>query len=67
MGEKLKYWRHELKLPLKIRADDTLDTVKARAGAILQKYDPTNVNILLKKWCGKKNQIGHNFTCSYAV
>jgi hypothetical protein len=35
MGEKLKYWRHELKHPLTIRADDTPDTVKAKAGAIL--------------------------------
>jgi uncharacterized protein YmfQ (DUF2313 family) len=67
MGEKLKYWRHELKLPLAIRADDTLDTVKARAEAILQKYEPADVDILLKKWCDKKNQVGHNFTCSCAV
>jgi hypothetical protein len=39
MGEKLKYWIAELKHPLKIGADDTLDTVKARAEEILKKYD----------------------------
>jgi hypothetical protein len=55
MGEKLKYWRHELKHPLAIRADDTPDTVKARAGAILEKYNPMDVDILLKKLCDKKN------------
>jgi hypothetical protein len=55
MSEKLKFWRHELKHPLKIGADDTLDIVKARAGAILQKYDPADMDILLDKWCDKKN------------
>ena len=39
MGEKLKYWRHQLKHPLNIGVDDTPATVKAGAGAILQKYD----------------------------
>ena len=58
MVEKLKFWRHELKHPLKIGADDTPNTVKARAGAILQKYDPVDVDILLDKWCDKKNQVG---------
>jgi hypothetical protein len=38
MGEKLKYWRAELKHPLKIGADDTLNTMKTRAGEILKKY-----------------------------
>ena len=33
--EKLKYWRSELKHPLKIGANDTPDTVKARARGIL--------------------------------
>ena len=67
MGEKLKYWRQELKLPLTIRADDTLKLVKARAGAILQKYDLAGVDILLKKWCDKKNQVHHKNTCSCAI
>jgi hypothetical protein len=67
MVEKLKYWKHELKHPLAIQADDTPDPVKARAGAILQKYDLADVDILLKKWCDKKNQVGHNFTCNCVV
>ena len=49
MGEKLKYWRAELKHPLKIGANDTPDTVKARAGEILKKYDQADVDILLDK------------------
>jgi hypothetical protein len=55
MGEKLKLWRHELKKPLAIQADDTPDLVKARAGVTIQKYDPVDVDILLAKWCEKKN------------
>jgi hypothetical protein len=55
MGEKLKLWRHELKKPLAIQADDTPDSVKARAGVTIQKYDPVDVDILLAKWCEKKN------------
>ena len=49
MGEKLKYLRSELKHPLKIGADDTPDTVKARAGEFLQKYKQDDVDILLEK------------------
>jgi hypothetical protein len=55
MGEKLKLWKHELKKPLAIRADDTPDSMKARAGVTIQKYDPVDVDILLAKWCEKKN------------
>ena len=57
MSEKLKYWRSELKHPLNIGADDT-DTMKARAGGILQKYKEDDVDILLEKWCDKKNKVG---------
>jgi hypothetical protein len=58
MGEKLKYWRSELKHPLKIGADDTPDTVKVRAGEFLKKYKQDDVEILLEKWCDKKNKVG---------
>ena len=58
MGEKLKYWRSKLKHPLKIGADDTPDTVKARAGEFLKKYKQDDVEILLEKWCDKKNKVG---------
>ena len=58
MGEKLKYWRFELKHPLKIGADDTPDTVKARAREFLQKYKYDDADILLEKWCDKKNKVG---------
>jgi hypothetical protein len=51
MGEKLKYWRHKLKKPLAIQADDTPDSVKARAATIIQKYEQVDVDILLGKWC----------------
>ena len=67
MGEKLKYWRYELKHPLAIQANDTVDSVKVRAGAILQKYDLADVDVLLKKWCDKKNQVHHKNTCSCAI
>jgi hypothetical protein len=59
MGEKLKYWRSELKHPLKIGANDTPDTVKARAGEFLNKYKQDDVQILLDRWCEKKNKVGH--------
>ena len=61
MGEKLKYWRHELKKPLAIRADDTPNSVKARAPTIIEKYAQEDVDILLQKWCEKKNQVGQSF------
>jgi hypothetical protein len=64
MGEKLKYWRAELKHPLAIRADDTPESVKARASTILERYDQADVDILLQKWCEKKNQVSQLFVCS---
>ena len=67
MGEKLKYWRHEMNKPLSIRADDTPDTVKARAPSIIEQYDQVDVDILLQKWCEKKNQVGEYFACSCVV
>ena len=67
MGEKLKYWWHELKKPLTIRADDTPDSVKARAGGTIQKYDPVDVEILLEKWFEKKNQVSQSFSCRCVV
>ena len=67
MGEKLKHWWHELKKPLAIRADDTLDSVKVRAATIIQKYDQVDVDILLEKWCEKKNQVGQSFAYSCVV
>jgi hypothetical protein len=67
MGEKLKYWRHELKKSLSIRADDTPDSVKARAVIIIQKYEQMDVDILSEKWCEKKNQVGQSIACSCIV
>jgi hypothetical protein len=67
MGKKLKYWRHELKMPLAIRADGTPNSVKARAGVTIQKYDLVDVDILFDKWCEKKNQVGQSFACSCVV
>ena len=67
MGEKLKYWIHELKQPFTIRADDTPDSMKVRVGATFQKYNPADMDIFLKKWCDKKNQVHHKNTCSCAV
>jgi hypothetical protein len=64
MGEKLKYWRTELKHPLAIRADDTPESVKARASTILERYNQADVDILLQKWCEKKNQVSQLFVCS---
>jgi hypothetical protein len=68
MGEKLKFWKHKLKHPLKIGADDTHDTLKARVGAILQKYDQADVDILLEKWCDKKNQVSnYSYLCFHIL
>ena len=64
MSEKLKYWRAELKKPLAIRADDTPDSVKARAPTIIENYEQVDVDILLQKWCEKKNQVGQLFASS---
>jgi hypothetical protein len=48
-----------MKHPLKIGANDTPDTVKARAGEFLSKYKQDDVQILLDRWCEKKNKVGH--------
>jgi hypothetical protein len=58
MGEKLTLWRHELKKPLAIQADETPNLVMARARVTLYKYNPMDVDILLAKWYEKKNQVG---------
>ena len=47
-----------MKHPLKIGADDTPNTVKARAEEFLKKYKEDDVEILLEKWCDKKNKVG---------
>jgi hypothetical protein len=54
-------------MPPAIRADDTPDLVKARAETIIQKYEQVDVDILLEKWCEKKNQVGQSFACSCVV
>jgi hypothetical protein len=48
-----------MKHPLKIGANDTPDIVKARAGEFLSKYKQDDVQILLDRWCEKKNKVGH--------
>jgi hypothetical protein len=55
MGEKLKLWKHKLKYKLKIQSCDTLATVRARVGYILQKYDPEDMDKLLNIWCNVGN------------
>jgi hypothetical protein len=67
MGEKLKYWRHELKKPLAIRADDTPASVKVRGASVIKKFDQVDVDILLEKWCEKKNQVRQYITCGCVV
>ena len=67
MGKKLKLWRYELKKPVVIQANDTPNSLKARAEKILQKYDPVDVDILLARWCDKKNQVGQYFTYNCVV
>jgi hypothetical protein len=52
---------------LAIRADDTPDSMKARAATIIQKYEQVDVDILLEKWCEKKNQVGQSFAYSCVV
>jgi hypothetical protein len=54
-------------MPPAIRANDTPDSVKARAETIIQKYEQVDVDILLEKWCEKKNQVGQSFACSCVV
>jgi hypothetical protein len=60
MKSKLKNWRHSLKRPLNIQNDDTSETMKARMGLnFLDHYDPLDLEVLLAKWCEKKNKVGH--------
>jgi hypothetical protein len=47
MGKNLKLWKHKLKHQLIIQSGDIPTTVRARAGCILQKYDPEDVDKLL--------------------
>jgi hypothetical protein len=51
MGEKLQLWRHKLKVKLHIQWGNTPDTVRAKAGMILQQYDPEDMHKLLDYWC----------------
>ena len=67
MGEKLKLWKHKLKHKLHIQAGDTPATVRARAGQILEKYNPEDVEKLLAKWCDKKQQVSQYFNCNCVV
>jgi hypothetical protein len=67
MGEKLKLWRHELKKPFAIRVNDTSNSGKARVRVTIQKYDQVDEDILLAKWCEKKNQVGQSFACSCVI
>jgi hypothetical protein len=57
MGEKLKLWKHKLKKKLNIQKGDTPDIVRARAGTIIQGYDPEDVSKLLDIWCDEGNQV----------
>jgi hypothetical protein len=60
MGSKLKSWRHGLKGFLKIQSDDTPATVRARVEEqMLFRYNCTDLNILLDRWCSEENQVGH--------
>ena len=60
MGGKLRSWRHSLKDALKIQPDDTPDTVKARIRQnFINNYDLYDLEVLLNKWCDKKNKVGH--------
>jgi hypothetical protein len=60
MGGKLRSWRHSLKDALKIQPDDTPDTVKVRMGQnFINNYDPCDLEVLLDKWCDKKNMVSH--------
>jgi hypothetical protein len=60
LGSKLKSWRFSLKRPLNIQDDDTAETVWVRIGQIfLDRYDPLDLEVLLAKWCKKKNKVGH--------
>jgi hypothetical protein len=57
MGEKLKLWRYKLKKKLHIQRGNTLDTVRARVGMILQRYEPEDVSKLLDLWCDEGDQV----------
>ncbi|XP_059448234.1 uncharacterized protein LOC132179516 [Corylus avellana] len=57
MGSKLKTWRHELKQELNIKPGDTPEIVRARVrDQRISKYDRMDIEIMLNKWCDKKNQ-----------
>jgi hypothetical protein len=56
---KLKSWRHSSKRPLDIQ-DDTSNMVRVKMGQLfLERYDPLDLEVLLAKWCEKKNKVGH--------
>ena len=57
MGENLKLWKHKLKKKLNIQRGDTPDTVRARAGGVIQGYHPEHVRKLLNLWCDEGNQV----------
>ena len=57
VDEKLKLQKHKLKKKLNIQRDDTPDIVRAKAGGVIQGYDPEDVAKLLDLWCGEGNQV----------
>ena len=67
MGEKLKSWKRKLKHSLNIQHNDTPATVRAKAGDILQKYNPEDVNKLLDIWCDVDNQVRQYFNCNHGL
>ena len=58
IGEKLKLWKHKLKFKLLIQSSNTPETMRVRAGQILQKYNPDDMDKLLDIWCDVNNQVG---------
>ena len=61
MGSKFRDWRHSVKKPLKIKDDDTPETVRARMTPdFIGRHDPLDIDVLLEKWCTKKNKVNDN-------
>jgi hypothetical protein len=61
MGHKFRDWKHSLKKPLKIKDDDTPETVRARMTQdLIKSYDPLDIYFLLDKWCSKANKVSHD-------
>jgi hypothetical protein len=61
MGYKFRDWKHSLKKSLKIKDNDSPETIRVRMTQdLISSYNPLDIDFLLDKWCSKANKVGYD-------